>query len=155
MVGRRAVVSSSQTLLVLGADENADETVTTLPAMLETARAWTVPSDRITDSMVPVPIARPVASSTVMAVVVADVIRPPRLTPALTGSLIEMIWPGRTIAPASTEAVKVHTSISFRPEYSSHSPIRWAWPREVQAKAVISVLTIPYFAIPAGSSTTS
>ena len=115
MVGNSAAVWNIHTLLGLGADVNA-ETVTTLPTMPETARAWTVPSGRITDSMVLVPIASPVASSTVMAVVVADVIRPPRLAPALTGSMIEMIWPGLTITPAATDAVKVQTSVSLRPE---------------------------------------
>ena len=54
----------------------------------------------------------PVISSTVIAVVVAALIRPPLRSPALTGSAISIICPGLTTTPASIEVENVTTSRS-------------------------------------------
>ena len=93
--------------------------------------------------------------STVIWVVVAVFIRPALLAPALTGSLTEITLPGLTIAPASIDVEKVTTSDSFCSLNNIALPNLWAWPREVQAKALTSFLTIPSFAWAVVSSTTS
>ena len=102
------VVSYTHTLLAPGAEVNALVTVITLPAMLCTVRSSTVPAGS-TAEMVP-GVVKPVASSTVMAVVVALLMRPPRLAPAFTGSAMLITWPGRTMTPASMLVAKVTVS---------------------------------------------
>ena len=68
---------------------------------------------RITDNVAPVPgVVKSPISSTVIAVVVALFIRPPLLSPLLTGSNIEITEPGLTDTPASIEAEKVTSSFS-------------------------------------------
>ena len=99
-------------LFAFGADGSADVSVTVVPTMLATPRLCTVPSDRITES-VPPDGDRSVALSTVIVVVVAVAIRPPRRAPARIGSEMLITWPGRTSTPASIEAVNVTTSDSY------------------------------------------
>ena len=72
----------------------------------------TEPSERITDKVEPTENVSPVTSSTVIAVVVAALIRPPLRSPDLTGSAISIICPGLTITPASIEVENVTTSRS-------------------------------------------
>ena len=50
--------------------------------------------------------------STVIEVVVADIIRPLIRCPARVGSLMRTTAPGRIVTPASIEAVKLQTSPS-------------------------------------------
>ena len=56
-----------------------------------------MPSGRTTLKVDPPSTARPVASSTVTELVVAETIRPPLLSPLRTGSAISIIWPGLTM----------------------------------------------------------
>ena len=99
-------------LLLLGATENAEETVMVFPLTALTERVSTTPVGRITEMVGAPAIVRPVVSSSVMTVVVAELMRPPRRTPARIGSETLIIWPGRTITPASSEVVNVITSPS-------------------------------------------
>ena len=93
--------------------------------------------------------------STVIWVVEALLILPDRLAPWRTGSLTEITEPGLTIAPASIDVVKLTTSDSFCSLNSIALPNLCACPREVQANAFTSFLTMPNFACAAVSSTTS
>ena len=145
-----------QVLLGLGAELKAGETVITLPTTLTTVRVSTVDVLlSIADKVGVLVAVMPSALSTVITVVVADTTRPPRLTPARTGSLISMTWPGLTITPASIDAVNATISVSYFEEYRSHSPMRRACPLDVHAKASSSVLIIPYLAMLVMSSVTS
>ena len=56
---------------------------------------------------------RPAASSIVSVVVVAAAIRPPRREPERTGSAMSITCPGLTTTPASMDAVKLTTSVSY------------------------------------------
>ena len=104
----------TQMLFTFGVVLNADETVTTAPAMPVIALVSTVPSG-INTEIVALPVVGrlvSVVSSTVMVVVVAAAMRPPRRTPDLTGSAIEITAPGRTSTPASIDALNSTTSVS-------------------------------------------
>ena len=107
-------LSSIHMLLALGAALNADWRVIALPTTVEISRCSTVPSGKITLSSEPPSMLKSVSaeSSTVITVVVAALMRPARRDPALTGSEIRMICPGRTCWPASRLDAKVHTSFS-------------------------------------------
>ena len=93
--------------------------------------------------------------STVIAVVVADLTLPDRLSSPRTGSLIAITLPGLTIAPASIEVVKLTTSDSCCSLNNTALANLIAWVLDVVANAFIVFLTIPNFATAAVSSWTS
>ena len=78
-----------QTLFEFGAEEKAPLTVITAPLIELTSFVSTEPSDKITLNFGLLLVSKSVdpTSSTVTEVTVADLILPPLLTPALTGSL--------------------------------------------------------------------
>ena len=79
--------------MTLGAEVKALDTDIMLPDIPLTGLFSTEPSERITDKVEPTEKERPLTSSTVIAVVVAALIRPPLRSPDLTGSAISMICP--------------------------------------------------------------
>ena len=116
-----------------------------------------VPSGKITDNVALLVESKSVfvESSTTIDVVVADFILPPLLSPAFTGSLIEIIWPHLTKVPDSAVILNWQDSPDFCSLYKNHLPILAAWPLLVQPKLLIVFTTVPYFAIAAVSSTVS
>ena len=135
--------SKTQMLLACGAELKAVTTVTTFPAIDCTALACTVPSVRITESVGLLAVVRPVASSRVMAVVVAAAMAPPRRAPDRRGSATSMICPGRTATALARFDVKLTASDSYRSVYKIHLPSLAAWPLLVQPMASTSTLTAP------------
>ena len=104
-----------QTLLAFGAEEKAEDTVITAPEIPLTSLVSTEPSDKITLSVGLLVASKSVSSvsSTVTVVVVAAFILPPLLSPALTGSLTSITWPGLTTTPSDNPVVKLIVSVEF------------------------------------------
>ena len=115
----------TQTLFEFGAEEKAEETVMTAPEIPDTFLVSTEPSDNTTLNVALFVASRSVlaVSSTVIAVVVADAIFHPLLSPLLTGSLTSMICPGLTNVPASSVTSKEQVSPEFCSLYKNHFPI--------------------------------
>ena len=117
-----------------------------------------MPSGKTTDNTGLLFASRSVAeleSSTTICVVVALLIRPPLLTPDLTGSATFITAPTLTKVPASSVVVNVTTSPSFACVYKNHLPSLCAIPLEVTANALIFLTTNPNLACNAVSSTVS
>ena len=114
-----------QTLLTFGAEEKAEETVTTAPDIPDTDLLSTLPSDKTTDNVGLFVASKSVAavSSTVIAVVVAAFILPPLLLPALTGSLISITCPGLTTTPSYKPVAKLTVSVEFCSSNKINLPI--------------------------------
>ena len=134
LLSPRPRLSSTQMLLEFGVAAKSRSTVIT-PLVMSVTRSFssatspsTVPSGKITYRNDPVPKFRSVlaVSSTVIVLLVADLMRPPLRAPEITGSAIWMICPGRTVCPASRLLVKLTTSFSNFSEYRIHLPMRAA-----------------------------
>ena len=87
------------------------------------------------------------SASIVIAVVVADTIRPPLLAPARTGSFTSITEPGLTTTPASIEVLKVITSDCSSSANIIALPSLAAWLREVQANAFTFLIWVPNFCL--------
>ena len=110
------MLSTTQTLLSGGVDENAEETVIVVPEIESIVFVSRVPSDKITDKVLSPSIVRSVLLESSIIICVVDTpvfILPPLLTPALKGSAIFITCPHLTSVPASNVVVKLTTSLSL------------------------------------------
>ena len=94
-------------------------------------------------------------SSTVTVVVVADLIRPPLLSPARTGSLTSITCPGLTTTPSASPVVKLIVSVEFCSSNKINLPNLLAWFLELQPNPVTFFWIIPYLFFALVSSTVS
>ena len=151
--------AKSQTVFTFGVCEKAELTVTT-PAelILETSLVSTVPSGKTTLNFGEFVVAKSEAFASSIVITVVDETAdnlPPLLTPARTGSLISIIAPGLTTAPASIEVVKLTSSDSFCSANNIALPNLAACPLDVQAKALTCFVIIPNLLCAVVSSTIS
>ena len=132
-------------------------TVITAPLIESTTPFSTVPLGKTTLTVALFVASRSVSDvlSTVMVVVVAELIRPPLLNPALTGSLTSITCPGLTTTPSPIPVVKLMVSVEFCSSNRINLPNLLAWFLDVQPKPVIFLWIIPYLFLAAVSSTVS
>ena len=153
----RVVFSRTQTLFEFGAVEKGEDTVITGPEILLTFFFSTLPSGMTTLTVALFVLSKSVSPvlSTVIVVVVAALIRPPRLKPALTGSLTSITWFGLTTTPSANPVLKLIVSVEFCSSNKINRPNLLAWFLDVQPNPVIFLWIIPYLFLAVVFSTVS